>query len=283
MWCHRTAAVALVVSLVPGALVVGGAAGAEAPAAAAEVYLVQGVAETSWTLSVDGREVAADAAGKEVVGPLRLERGSHQVVAVGPGGDEVGAEVEVDAAESVDVVLHRPVDRAGEPLFTVFRNDVSPVNDGTARLTVAHTAVAPPADIRVNGEVLLADVASAEQVSTIVPGGTYPVEVVPSATDGPAVLGPVDLPVEAGTLTRVFAIGVAEERNMDAVVQVLPLGVHDATAPDDVPAGDGSSALVEATVDQPQDGLLTGAQLLVLGLVLDGLGLALTAGRGRWT
>ena len=47
----------------------------------------------------------------------------------------------------------------------------------------------------------------------------------------------------ATSLTRVFAIGVAANSSMDAVVQVLPLAVRGAgTAPNSVNAGDGGQA-----------------------------------------
>ena len=198
--------------LVAGVVVAAAASGGSTAAVAAKpasVYVIQGVQGATWTLSVDDEEVAADAPDKEIVGPLALMPGSHTVTATGPGGAEVSADLTVEAGASVDVVLHRPVDPTADPLFTSFVNDLSPVKAGSGRVTVAHTAVAPPADIRVNGEVLLADVASAEEITAVVPAGVYPIEVVPAATDGPAVLGPVDLPIDGGNLTRVFAIGVA--------------------------------------------------------------------------
>ena len=237
----RLAAVAAFLLAVVSALVGAPPAVAATPAS---VYLIQGVANATFALAVDGEEVAETAPAKQIVGPLKLMPGSHTVTAVGEDGVEITADLAVKAGASVNVVLHRPVDPTADPLFTSFVNDLSPVRSGTGRLTVAHTAVAPPADIRVNGEVLLADVASAEQITTTVPSGVYPVEIVPASTDGPSVLGPVDLSVKGGRLTRVFAIGVASERNMDAVVQVLPLPVRDATAPTDVPAGYGGAALV---------------------------------------
>jgi Domain of unknown function (DUF4397) len=246
-----------------------------APASAkstASLYLVQGVQGTSWSLSLDDEEVADQAPDKEIVGPLELDPGSHTVTATDDSGAEVEAEVTVASGESIDVVLHRPVDPTADPMFTTFTNDLGAVASGSGRLTVAHTAVAPPADIRVDGDVLLADVASTEQISTTVPGGVYPVDIVPTATEGPTVLGPVDLTVEAGKLTRVFAIGVAEERTMDAVVQVLPVPVSEATSPSDVPAGDGGQGAALFDTGS-QRGLVVGGLLLALGAVVTLAGL----------
>lgn len=269
----KTRSAAVAAFLLTGVSAVAGMPPAVA-ASPASVYLIQGVEGTSWSMTVDGEEVADEAPEKKIVGPLRLRPGSHTITAVDEGGVEVEADLAVKAGGSVDVVLHRPVDPTADPLFTSFVNDLSPVGSGSGRLTVAHTAVAPPADIRVDGEVLLADVASAEQITTTVPAGVYPVEIVPAATDGPAVLGPVDLSVKGGRLTRVFAIGDASERNMDAVVQVLRLPVRDATAPKDVPAGLGGAALGEQGY---------GAFSVPVGLLLlaGGSMLAVLALRGR--
>lgn len=107
-------------------------------------------------------------------------------------------------------------------MFTAFPNDLSPVAADSGRVTVAHTAAGGPADIRVNGQVLFANVANGESLTLTVPAGSYTVDIVPTAATAPAVFGPVTLPVKAASLTRVFAIRVAATGSMDAVVQVLP-------------------------------------------------------------
>ncbi|WP_426244237.1 DUF4397 domain-containing protein [Nocardioides sp. LHG3406-4] len=246
------------------------AAGGSAPPAAS-VFVIQGVTGSTWSITLDDEELSAAAGPKDILGPVKLAAGSHTVTATDPGGAEVTATVEVESGESLDVVLHRPVDPTGRPLFTTFENDLAPVKAGSGRVTVAHTASAPPADIRVNGEVLLADVASAEEITAVVPTGVYPVDIVPAATDGPVVLGPVDLEVAGSALTRVFAVGVAADQTMDAIVQVLPVQSTDATVPTSVPAGDGSmAAAADATspiVTRPGVWLLLGgAALVALGM-----------------
>lgn len=239
-----------------------GSAQAEA-AETASVFVIQGVTGSTWSITVDDEEITDDATAKDVLGPFDWTAGSHTVTATDQGGQEVTATVDVASGENLDVVLHRPVDPTGSPLFTTFENDLAPVKSGSGRLTVAHTAAAPPADIRVDGEVLLADVASAEEISTVVPKGVYPVDIVPTSTDGPVVLGPVDLQVTGSALTRVFAVGVAADATMDAVVQVLPLETTDATAPTSVPAGDGSSALATPVIARPGAWFVLGGILLV--------------------
>ncbi len=128
-------------------------------------------------------------------------------------------------------------------MFTVFPNDLSPVAADSGRVTVAHTAAVGPADIRVNGQVLFANVANGESLTLTVPAGSYAVDIVPAAATAPVVFGPVTLPVKAASLTRVFAIGVsAATGSMDAVVQVLPLTARGSgTPPALVNAGDGGA------------------------------------------
>ena len=91
--------------------------------------------------------------------------------------------------------------------------------------------------------MLFSNVANGEQLTLTVPRGSYPVDIVPTATSGPVVFGPVDLPVAAASLTRVFAIGVAATSSMDAVVQVLPIATRGSGADvSRVDAGTGGQA-----------------------------------------
>lgn len=247
--------------------------GPPAPAAApsTEVYLVQGVAGTTWDLSIDGEEVAAGVAGKEVVGPLELSPGRHQLAASGDGAT-VRAGFDVTAGESLDVVLHLPVDASAEPVVTSFVNDLGAVADGNTRLSVAHTAAVGPADIKVDGDVLFSDVASGEELTVVVPADTYRVAVVPAATDDPPVLGPVDLTLRAGTYTRVFAIGVAARGTMDAVVHELPVPVSGSdTAPDGIPGGTGGQQAesdADATASDAVPALVAAGVLALIGALL---------------
>ena len=162
------------------------------------MFLVQGVVGTTWDFSVDGEVVGEGVEAKEILGGLDLDPGRHEVSATADDGTEVEAMVGVRPGESLDVVLHLPVDAKRPAVLTSFVNNRAPVPDGSTRLSIAHTAAVGPADIRVDGKVLFSDVASGEELTVVVPADTYRVAVVPSATDDPPVLGPVDLPVPAG-------------------------------------------------------------------------------------
>ena len=223
------------------------AAGASTPGSAAgtgQVYVVHGIVGTPVDVDVDGRRLARAAQPKTVLGPLTLSAGRHVVVLRAGARTVTSASFLVPAGRSIDVVAERAADAAQTPRVVVFRNDLSPVGRGKTRLVVAHTAVAPPADVRVDGSVLFRDVASGESLSLLVPAKSYRVDAVPVAGTG-AILDPVELTLKAGTLTRVFAVGDPSAGTADAVVQVLTVGVVGAGVPSSVPTGDGGQAADE--------------------------------------
>jgi hypothetical protein len=281
---RRTVAAALGLGL--GALVAPTGAGtAQAADATGTVYVVQGVADTPMTITVDGRTVATAAAAKTIVGPLSLSAGSHTVVAESPSKTAtVSATVAVPAGGNLDAVVHRQVDPSKPPVVTTFPNDLSPVAAGSGRLVVAHTAAVGPADVRVDQKVLFANIANGEALTVTVPAGTYSVDIVPTATSGPVVFGPANVPVAATALTRVFAIGVAATSSMDAVVQVLPLSARGAgTSPSTVNAGDGGQAadLVGAAHGPDTVGSLAAVSVLLAAVALLLGARRLTVGRAR--
>ena len=213
---------------------------------------MQGVVDSSWDFSIDGQSVEDDVPGKEVVPVGELDAGSHEVTATSDDGQTVEGSIDLQAGQSLDVVLHLPVEADGTPVLTSFVNDRSAVPAGSTRLSIAHTAAVGPADIKVDGRVLFADVASGEELTVVVPADTYRVAVVPAATDAPPVLGPVDLEVPPGQLMRVFAVGVAAQGTMDAVVHTLPVPVTGSQErPSDVPGGSGGPAFADDAAAGP--------------------------------
>ena len=208
---------------------------------AGQVYVVHGILGAPVDVDVDGRRLARAVQPKSVLGPLTLGAGRHVVVLRAGERTVTSASFVVTAGRSIDVVAERAADAAHTPRVVVFRNDLSPVGRGKTRLVVAHTAVAPPADVRVDGSVLFRDVASGESLSLLVPAKSYRVDALPVTGSG-AILDPVELTLRGGTLTRVFAVGDPSAGTADAVVQVLKVGVVGAGVPRSVPTGDGGQA-----------------------------------------
>lgn len=248
-WRRRMPA-GLAVLLLAGAGAIAGsnAAGASTRAGAGvpsgQVYLVHGILGTSLDVEVDGRRLAGDAPPKTVLGPLTLTAGRHVVVLRVGMRTMTTASFVVPAGRSIDVVAARAADAARSPRVVVFRNDLDPVGRGKTRLVVAHAAVAPPADVRLDGSVLFRNVSAGESLSLLVPAKSYTVDAVPVAGGG-TVLDPVELSLKAGTLTRVFAVGDPSTGTADAVVQVLKVDVVGSGVPRRVPTGDGGQAADE--------------------------------------
>jgi Domain of unknown function (DUF4397) len=218
-----------------------------APAAGAahgtgQVYVVHGIAGAVLDVYVDDSEACETAMTKMVVGPITLSAGTHRVTLKKGKTTVAQASFLVTAGSSTDLVAHRFSDASRAPTVTAFSNDLSAVPPGKARLLIAHTAAVQPADVLVNGAVLVRNVANGESSTSVVPGGAYQVEIVPTATTGPAVLGPETLTIRSGTLTNVFAIGDPVAGTMDAVVQQLTLPMVGAAMPGQVNTGDGGQA-----------------------------------------
>lgn len=197
-----------------------------------QVYFIAGV-DLPVDVTLDGESVVS-LQPEGIHGPVTVTAGEHTVAF--RSSDWTAETTMTLEAPSQDVVVHRPADASGQPTVTVFENDVSPVAADRARITIAHTAVVPPADVRVAGKVLFANIANGEFVTAEVPEDTYSVDIVPTGGSTP-VFGPVDLEVRAGALNRVFAIGQPTDGSMDAIVQVLPLRTTNVHPPADVDAG----------------------------------------------
>lgn len=238
-------------------------------------YVVQGVADQDLDVYVDSRLVRRAVPPKTVVGPLDLTPGDH-VVALRRGATEVtDASFTVDAGGSTDLVVHRFPDVSRAPSVTVFENDLSAVPPGKTRLRIAHTAVVGPADVVVDGNVLLRNLANGESATNVVPAGTYSVSIVPTATTGPAVLGPAPIKVSAGSLTNVFAIGDPARGSMEAVVHVIETSTDGAGLPSRVDTGDGGQAAALAmsvgSATAPADGAGRSVALVALAAGLAAL------------
>lgn len=240
-----------------------------------ELFVVHGLPRVDADVLIDGDVVESGVGWQDIAGPFDVATGDHTVTLRPTDGEtaELSTTVPVAAGDSIDVVAHRTADPTAPPAITIYPNDLSAVAPDKSRLVVAHAAAVPPADIRVNGEVLFSNVANGEALTLLVPPDTYSVDIVPTGTTGPVVFGPIDLEVAAGQLTRVFALGSPDEGNMDAVVHVLPLPVDGAEVPGQVDTGNGGQAAALRTATGgsgvPVLGLVTAASLLlVTGAVL---------------
>jgi hypothetical protein len=240
-----------------------------------QVYVVVGLL-VPVDVVLDGDALEQDLSPKSVLGPLVMTAGDHTIEF---SSDEwtVHADFQVNHP-SADVVVHRPADAGGEPKISVFTNDVRPIAAGKARLTIAHTAVVPPADVRVSGKVLFSNIANGEFVTAEVPAKTYSVDIVPTGESTP-LLGPLDLAVKEGALNRVFAIGQPEDGSMDAIVQVISLRTEASGPLASVDAGSAGLVAPRSTEGKSTGGGDGDQMALVLfGLLMAGLGIFMLVG-----
>ncbi|MFK4084034.1 DUF4397 domain-containing protein [Kribbella sp. NPDC020789] len=239
--------------LLAAAVVAAPLAPAEA-AAGGNLYIVQGLPGKTLDISVDGREVGTKVAGAKLLGPVGVAAGQRTITAKQDGKVLIERKVTVASGGSLDVVIHQPAAPGGAPVITSYNNKLTAVPADKAAVRVAHTAAVGPADIKVNGQVLFANVANGESLDVVVPAATYSVEIVPAGAKSPVVLGPLALPVKAGYLTRVFAVGAPSQKTMTVAVGTIKLR----------PAGSPKPKVVDTGEGPDQTPALAGIALLLL-------------------
>ena len=211
----------------------------------ATIYVVQGLPAKTIDVAIDGDRMAADVATAKVVGPFEVGAGTHTVTFTDAAGKVVATNtVSTAAGSNSDVVVHLQTAASAEPMVTQFANAVSAIPADKAAVTVAHTAAVPPADIRVDGKVLFANVANGESLDVVVPAGTYRVDIVQAGETAPPVFGPVDLAVKGGTLTKVYAVGDPAAKTMNVAVHEITLPRNGSAPPTLIDTGTGGSAVL---------------------------------------
>ena len=234
-------------------------------AAGANLYFVQGLPGRTLAISVDGHQVATGVKGAQLIGPFGVAAGKRTITATQGGKVVIQREVTAGSGASLDVVIHQPVSPSGAPLITTYPNKLTAVPKDKGGLRVAHDAAVGPADIRVNGQVLFSNVANGESLDVVVPAATYKVDIVPTGATSPVVLGPLDLPIKAGYLTRVFAIGAPSLQTMTVAVGTIKVPATGSDKPGLVNTGNGGQAA--ARVSPPDDSALWVVVLLAGAMV----------------
>jgi hypothetical protein len=230
------------ITLSVAAMLVAAFAGpASAQADEGTVTVVHGVPDLTVDVYVNGDVTLEDFEPGTITDPLALPAGDYELE-VRPAGEDpesdpaISGNASLPAGANASIVAH--LDADGEPTLSTFVNDTDEIGAGDARLTVRHTAAAPAVDILADGSALVSGLANPDEATTEVPAGTYEVAVAPEGTTDP-VLGPTDLTLDEGTGYFVYAIGSADEGNLDLLVQTIT-GLH--SNPDGVPAGSGGMA-----------------------------------------
>ena len=207
-----------------------------AKAGLGQVAIVQAVPKLNLTVAVDGEQVQEGVAEGAVVGPLELAPGSHDVTFT-DGAEQISSTVEVVAGQSSDVVVHRPAEVDGDPVVSVYQTPMDPIGPGKARVLLAHTATTAPADVVVDGETVFTNIANGEFAQADVPAGAHEVSLLPAGVKGSPILGPLDVTLEPGTITAVYAVGNPTDRSMNVIVRTTGGTASDDAAPTEIDTG----------------------------------------------
>lgn len=216
--------------------------------ALATVTVIQAVPGAIVDVSVDGRSVATGAEVGEVLGPFELSPGGHEVMFTGPGVD-VASSLEVATGGSTDVVLHLPAEVGGDPVVHSYDAPTGAIGPDKARVVLAHTATVAPADVRVDGETVFTNIANGEFAEAEVPAGTHEVALLPSGSTADPILGPLDVALEARTLSMIYAYGNPRDGSMNVIAHTSTLTADGAVRPTTIDTG--SAGLARGIVVTP--------------------------------
>lgn len=194
-----------------------------AEAAPTRVHLIQGVPDASVDVAIGGRTAISGLGfrGTYDLSALGSRLPALTVTRAGTGEVLLAAgDVQLPEGENVTVVLHLKVD--GSVGLASFANDVSPLPAGQSRLIVRHLAAAPPVDVLSAGKAVFENLANGGEVQADLPPGTVSASLVPAGTAGPAILGPADVTLEAGTAVIVYGLGSIEKNTMAVATESIP-------------------------------------------------------------
>lgn len=206
----------------------------------AELFVLHGVPDLTVDVYVNGALTLDDFTPGTLAGPLDLAPGTYSVALTAADATDDSSpllgpiDLPLSADMSYTAVAH--LDESGDPTASLFTNDITPTAAGEGRLTVRHVAAAPAVDVLVGGSALVSNLANPDEAKLDVPADTYSASVVPTGATEPVVLGPADVPVNAGENTIVYAWGSLDADNLDLAVQSLavqtgsPSGVNAGTA-----------------------------------------------------
>lgn len=205
---------------------------ATAAAPSGQFYVVQAVPGQQIAISVDGSTEQRGVGVGGVVGPITVDPGKHEVRLESTSEDwAVNTTVAVKPGSSSDIVLHQPASTSGKPVINRYALPDQGIGPGKARVLVAHTATAPPADVRVDGQTVFTNIANGEYAEADLPGGRHEVALLPSGTDRGAFLGPLAVQLPTTTVTMVYAVGSPTDNSMRVVQHRADLASDGSSVP----------------------------------------------------
>ncbi len=253
---------------------------AHAAAGDGTVYVVHGVPGVTVDVYVNGNKTLPDFAPGKVAGPLTLPAGSYAIKVFKAGDDPASAtpviDTTVDLPAGANASLVAGLDAAGKPTLFTFVNDLSAAAAGKGRLAVAHTAAAPAVDVLANGSPAFTNLVNGKEDKADLAAGTISGSVVATGTTTPVLIGPANVPVTAGMLTVVYAIGAPASGQSPSTLGVVTQQIALDASPMAVQAG--TSGLLDRDGGIPTVAL---AGLLVAAAGILGSGAVLVRSRAQ--
>jgi hypothetical protein len=203
---------------------IGSAAGAQEETGT--VTVIHGVPGVDVDVYVNDELTLEDFKPDTVTDPLELPAGDY-TIDIRPAGAEpttdpiITGDATLPAGANATLIAHLTAD--GTPTLGVFVNDTAETAAGQGRLVVRHTAAAPAVDVLAGGEAVITDLSNPDEATLDLPAGTVSASVAATGTTDP-VIGPADVPVVAGQVTIVYAIGSLEDDTLGVLVQTIEVG-----------------------------------------------------------
>ena len=140
----------------------------------------------------------------------------------------------------------------GSPNLAIYANDVSEIAAGSGRVAVYHAADAPTVDVLVNGGPGIDDLAPGQVANADLPAGSYTFTVT-SADGSVTVATLADVPISAGQLVQVFAVGAFPDESEANPFQVVTNSVDlQVTTPSTTAPTTSTPAPVAAAATSPR-------------------------------
>jgi hypothetical protein len=203
------------------------------------VTVVHGVPDLTVDIYVNEALTLEDFTYGTVTDPLTLPAGDYNIEIYAADADPAAGDavlqqdVALPAGANASIIAN--LDADGNPLISVFVNDISEVAAGNGRVTARHLAAAPVVDILAAGDALFAGVPNGAEGVVDVPAGSYPLSIVPAGATEPVVWS-ADVNVPEGSNVIAYAIGSLEGGSFQVAVQVIS-GLD--SPPTGVPTGTG--------------------------------------------
>jgi hypothetical protein len=158
------------------------------------------------------------------IAPISVDAGTYDItVNAADAGTCTGAvlisapDTAVPAGANVSAVANLT---GGSPNLAIYPNDVSEIAAGEGRVAVYHAANAPTVDVLVDGGPGIDDLGQGQVADADLPAGSYTFTV--TSADGSVTVATLDdVPVAAGQLLQVFAVGAFPDESEANPFQVL--------------------------------------------------------------